>query len=193
MLLAVLETYFLQTLMSAISSTASIPVCYVVISPKNIFIYESDMALLVSSGKLSYELLSQRSNIYYVPSNIMIIWWLAFLEAWSSQTKPGEENWKIWKEWREGIGVLPPKLGGIMGSTVIPALCVPMLQQGLSRKQNLEQGSYWQLLLILLYMPDVIFFISGSHRGCLGRACKLFEAVPGLLHSDLCPQTLCVH
>lgn len=124
----------------------------------------SEMGLLVRSGKLSYELHSQRFNIYYVPSNILIIWWLAFSDAWSAQTKPGEENWKIWKEWRGGIGVLPPKLGGIVGPTVIPALCVPMLQQELSWKQNLEQGNYWQLLLIPLYLPDMSYIPSVAAR-----------------------------
>lgn len=150
--------------MSAVSSTASIPVCYMVISLKNIFIYESEMALLVRSGKLSYELPSQRFNIYYVPSTTSIIWWLVFLEAWSAQRKPEEENWKICKEWHGRTEVLPPKLDEIVGSTVIPALCVPMLQQGLSWKQNLEQGNYWQLLLILLYMPDMSYFPSVAAR-----------------------------
>lgn len=91
-------------------------------------------------------------------------------------------NWKTWKEWHGGIGVLPPKPGRILGLWFQPSV----LRQGPSQEQNLEQGNYWQLFLTLLYLPEngvkvscqwstlphFTFYVSGKQRGCLGRACK---------------------
>lgn len=163
------------------------------------FIYEFEMGLLVRSGKLSYELRFQRFNIYCVPSDILIIWWLDFSEACNIKNKA----WGKWTGNLEGITwenrSATSKARWDPGA-VTPALCLPMLQQGPSWEQNLEEGNYWQLFLILLYLPDnsvktshwwpmSLSATSGNWRGCLGRGCK-----PGgcLLHLDLCPQTFCI-
>lgn len=117
------------------------------------FIYEFEMGLLVRSGKLSYELHSQRFNIYCVPSDILIIWWLDFSEACSIKNK-------AWGKWTGNLeGITWEKRSATSKArwdpgAVTPTLCVPMLQQGPSWEQNLEEGNYWQLFLILLYLPD---------------------------------------
>lgn len=97
MLLAVLETYFLKILMSAVSSTASIPVCYVVISPKNILIYESEMALLVRSGELSYEFFPKMQYLLCAIKHLDNLM-AGLLRGLECSNKTWGENRKIWKE-----------------------------------------------------------------------------------------------